>query len=56
MNYFGNIVFIYIYIFFFFCTELLNLEMRGVYLSYTTSSSGQKKMVARLEDHVSLII
>jgi len=28
--------------------------MRGVYLSYTTNSSGQKKMVARLEDHVSL--
>lgn len=29
--------------------------MRGIYLSYVTSSSGQKKLVPRLEDHVTAI-
>ena len=30
--------------------------MRGVYLSYTAVTNGERKMVARLEDHVSDVV
>lgn len=29
-----------------------SIKMRGIYLSYVTSSNGQRKLVPRLEDHV----